>query len=73
MTLEISTQIRIQEHEEYWYTVEDTHIDVGFTGCTISGWGHYEGKGDKRDNYVCMEKDEALAIADAIYKLFKGN
>ncbi len=30
MTIEITNQIRIQEHSDYWYTVEDTHLDVGF-------------------------------------------
>jgi hypothetical protein len=63
--MEISTQIRIQQHEGYWYTVEDTHLDVGCEGCTISIWGDSE-----RDHYVC--KEEALAVADTIYKLFKN-
>jgi hypothetical protein len=70
--MEISTQIRIQQHEGYWYTVEDTHIDVGCPGCTIAGWNYRKEKGDTRTNYVCMDKEEALAIADAIYKLFKN-
>jgi hypothetical protein len=67
MTIEITNQVRIQQHEDYWYTVEDTHLDVGCEGCTISIWG------DKRDHYICMDKEEALAIADVIYKLFKKN
>jgi len=65
--MEISTQIRIQQHKDFWYTVEDTHIDVGCPGCTISIWGDGE-----RDHHICMDKEEALAIADAIYKLFKN-
>jgi hypothetical protein len=65
--MEISTQVRIQQHEGYFYAVEDTYLDVGCEGCTISIWG------DKRDHYICMDKEEALAIADAIYKLFKKN
>lgn len=73
MPVEITTQVRIQNHEGFWYTVEDTHIDVGCEGCTISYW---EGKNvvhanDKRVQHICMSGDEALAIADAIYKLFK--
>jgi hypothetical protein len=67
MTIEITQKVRIQQHEDYWYTVEDTHLDVGCEGCTISIWG------DKRDHYICMDKEEALAIADVIYKLFKKN
>ena len=75
MTIEITNQVRIQQHKDFWYTVEDTNIDIGFDGCTISYW---EGKNvvladDKRVQHICMEKDEALAIADAIYKLFKKN
>ena len=75
MPVEITNQVRIQQHKDFWYTVEDTNIDIGFDGCTISYW---EGKNvvladDKRVQHICMEQDEALAIADAIYKLFKKN
>jgi hypothetical protein len=71
MTVEITNQVRIQGHEEFWYTVEDTHLDVGCDGCTISYWEFMKDTGDKRVNYICMDNEEALAIADAIYKLFK--
>jgi len=60
-------QSTIKGYEGYWYTVEDTHLDVGCPGCTISIWGDGE-----RDHHICMDKEEALAIADAIYKLFKN-
>ena len=73
MTIEITNQIRIQSYPEYWYTVEDTHLDVGCDGCTISYWEFMKDTGDKRDHYICMGKEESLAIADAIYKLFKEN
>ena len=65
---DISNQVRIQPDPEYWYTVEDVYLDVGCDGLTISYW---EAKDGKRRDYVCIEKDSALAIADAIYKLFK--
>jgi hypothetical protein len=68
MTIELTTQIRIQQHQDFWYSVEDTHLDVGCDGCTISVWGDGE-----RDHHICMDREEALAIADAIYKLFKVN
>ena len=70
MPVEITNQIRIQEYEDFWYTVEDTHLDVGCDGCTISYW-FQDGTNVKRDSYVCMNEEQALAIADAIYKLFK--
>jgi hypothetical protein len=73
MAIEISTQIRIQQHKDFWYTVEDTNIDIGFDGCTISYWEFVKDTSDKRVQHICMEQDEALAIADAIYKLFKKN
>ena len=38
MTIEISNQVRIQQYEGFWYTVEDTHLDAGCDGCTISYW-----------------------------------
>jgi hypothetical protein len=70
MTIEITNQVRIQQHEDYWYTVEDTHLDVGGEGFTISYWEFDKEKGDKRIQHICMNKEEALAIADAINKLF---
>jgi hypothetical protein len=69
--MEISTQIRIQQHEDFWYTAEDTNIDIGFDGCTISYWEFRKEGGDKRVQHITMGKEEALALADAIYKLFK--
>jgi len=38
MPVEITNQVRIQQYEDFWYTVEDTHLDVGCDGCTISYW-----------------------------------
>jgi hypothetical protein len=71
MTLEITNQVRIQSYSDYWYTAEDTHIDVDVNGCTISYWENSKDEGDKRVTHICMNEDEALAIADAIYKFFK--
>ena len=65
---EISNQVRIQTNPDYWYTVEDVYLDLGCDGLTISYW---ETVRRERLDYVCIEKDSALAIADAIYKLFK--
>jgi hypothetical protein len=73
MTIELTNQVRIQQRQDFWYTVEDTHLDVGCEGCTISYWEFMKDTGDKRDHYICMGKEESLAIADAIYKLFKKN
>lgn len=73
MTLDIINQVRIQAHIDYWYTVEDAHFEVGGPGCTISYWELPSGvnTGDKRVNSICMNQDEAIALADAIHKLFK--
>jgi hypothetical protein len=74
MTIELTNQVRIQKDMDFWYTVEDTHLDVGCEGCTISYWEFEKGSGDKRHQYICMGQEEALAIASAIFKLFKeGN
>jgi hypothetical protein len=73
MAIEITNQVRIQQHPDFWYTVEDTHLDVGCDGCTISYWEFMKETGDKRVNHICMNEEEALSIADAIYKLFKKN
>lgn len=66
----ISTQIRIQSDPEYWFTVEDFHLGAGCDGLTISSWGANEVK-EKRLEHVSIDEELALAIADAIYKLFK--
>lgn len=72
MTLEITNQVRIQSYEDHWYTVEDTHLDVGGSGCTISYWEFQKHVGDKRVTHICMNEDEALAVASTIFKLFKN-
>jgi hypothetical protein len=73
MVIEITNQVRIQQNKDFWYTVEDTNIDVGYDGCTISYWEFDKEKGDKRIQNISMNEEEALAVADAIYKLFKKN
>ncbi len=72
MEVTTSTQIRVQKHKDYWYTVEDTNIEIGYDGCTISYWEKDSEEDDTRIQYITMEKEEALALADAIYKLFKN-
>ena len=39
----------------------------------ISYWDFEKDSGDKRRDYICMGKEEALAVASAILKLFKEN
>jgi len=72
MEITTTTQIRIQKYDDYWYTAEDTHLDVGGEGFTVSYWEYDKEKGDKRVQHICMNKEEAIAIADAIYKFFKN-
>jgi hypothetical protein len=63
MDIAITTQIRIQRSENYWYTVEDRDIDGNFT---ISYHNCY----DEGKIYITANREEAIAIANAIYKLF---
>jgi hypothetical protein len=73
MSLEITNQIRIQDHPDFWYTVEDIYLDVGSSGCTISYCESRTETGEeKRINHICMDEKTALAVANAIYKLFKS-
>jgi hypothetical protein len=67
MSIHTSTRINISSGKEWNYTVEDSNIDTSTDGCTISYW-----QDGKRHTYISMEKEEALAIADAIYKLLKN-
>lgn len=66
MAIETSTQISIYSGEEWYYTVEDQYIATSLDGCTISYW-----EDNKRKIHITMEPEEGLAVADAIYKLFK--
>ena len=68
MTIDTHTQINILPDEEWYYSVEDQNIATSMDGCTISYWSD-----TKRHSYITMEPEEALAVADAIYKLFKKN
>lgn len=72
MAFQITTQIKIQLYSDFWYTVEDVNIDVGCDGCTISHWEYVDTQ-NKRVNHICVDKDDAIAIADSIYKLFGKN
>ncbi len=67
---DITNQIRIQPDPEYWFTVEDVYLDLGCDGLTISYWDCMCDK-ESRVKYICIEESSALAVADAIYKLFK--
>ena len=67
---DITNQIRIQPDPEYWFTVEDFYLGLGCDGLTISYWDCDDGK-ESRVKYICIEESSALAVADAIYKLFK--
>jgi hypothetical protein len=74
MTIQITQRIRIQPHPyDYWYTAEDYHLDVGCDGFTLSVWSRPDkvSRDEHRDNHICMTEEEALAVADAIYKFFK--
>ena len=65
--LEIYNSVRIHESSDYWYVVEDVHVDSGCSGITIS----YNEK-DKLDmERMCFSNEAALAIADAIYTLLE--
>lgn len=68
MTINTHTQINILPDEEWYYSVEDQNIATSLGGCTISYW-----QDTKRHTNITMEPEEALAVADAIYKLFKKN
>jgi hypothetical protein len=67
MAIDTSTCINILPDEEWYYSVEDINIAVSTDGCTISYW-----QDGKRHTHITMEKEEAVAVADAIYKLFKN-
>lgn len=64
--IDTNTCIKIIPDEEWYYSVEDADIATSCEGCTISYWVNHE-----RRNHITMTPEEALAIADAIYKLFK--
>ena len=67
MAIYTSTCIKILPDEEWYYTVEDQNVNTSMDGCTISYW-----QDGKRHTDITLEPEEALSIADAIYKLFKN-
>ena len=67
MAIDTSICINILPDEEWHYSVEDSNIVTSMDGCTISYW-----QNGKRHIQITMEEEEALAVADAIYKLFKN-
>jgi hypothetical protein len=70
MSIETTTQIRLQGHQDFWHTVEDTHLDVGGPGITISYWETVaKGGGEKRIQQMSLSEDQAIAIARAILQL----
>ena len=68
---DITNQIRIQPEPEYWFTVEDSLLEDACDGLTISYWDCDDDGKETRVKYICIEESSALAVADAIYKLFK--
>jgi hypothetical protein len=72
MELATKTKIYVQQVlPNFWYVIEDTNIDFASDGCTISCWEYNDEEGDSRRlNHIAMSKEEALAIASAINKLF---
>ena len=70
ISISTTTQIRIQPDPTYWFTVESLYVDKGYDGFTLSYCPVVKGK-ERRYNCVYVDKDSALAVADAIYKLFK--
>ena len=83
MLISVTNQVRIQTQLEYWYTVEnkyrdnvtgeDLTITEDFDGFTITLRElDAEGRECEIKHFCIAEKEEALAIADAIYKLCEG-
>lgn len=70
MSISVSTQIRIQSDSDYFYTVEDCNIEIGEGGVTLSYWEGVDNN-DTRLRYITMGEEEAIALADSIYRLFK--
>lgn len=73
MPYQVTTKIRIQSEPDYFYTVEDTDELTGSPGCTISSWNISTGVNLKecKGQSVTMTKEDALQIAESIFKLFK--
>lgn len=72
MPLSITHQIRIESAPGFWYTVENTDLDCGGEGITISYW---ESSTDDRFGdgirklYLCLTMDHAEAILNAMQQL----
>lgn len=71
MSLEKYKEIKIFPNVDYGYSVEDSHKDVGCEGITIESFDWI--KGNKESVHrVCLDRESALEVADAIYELCRG-
>lgn len=71
--MEIYKEIKIYPDDHYGFSVENDRKDVGGEGITIQSFDLEKNGVRKNPQYLCLNDDEALAIADAIYELLKEN
>jgi hypothetical protein len=72
MPLSITHQIRIESTPGFWYTVENTHLDCGGEGVTISYWESSlddRFRDGTRKLYLCLTIDNAEAVLNAMQQL----
>lgn len=70
MPLQITRQICVKDNSDYWWTVEDFHLDAGGEGVTLSYWEATTIPGQEiRKKYICFEPEVAATIAEFIHQL----
>lgn len=68
MTIRKKTEITIQTDElfvEHKYVLNRHGYDEFEPGCNLSYW-----EGDEKRQCISMSREEAIAVANSIYKLF---
>lgn len=69
MPLQINKQICIKDCPDYWWSVEDFHLEAGGEGITLTFWELSGSSHEVRKKYICLDLEAALAVADAIQEL----
>jgi len=69
MSLQTTKQICIKNCSDYWWTVEDFHLEAGGEGITLTLWESQKVDTEVRKTYICLDLEAAMALADAIREL----
>lgn len=69
MSLQTTRQVCIRHCPDFWWTVEDFHLDAGGEGITLSYWELQGVNREVRKAYLCLDLEAAAVMGDIIHQL----